>query len=86
MLIDFNYMKILLKTTFELTEISTHVFSAYSFIVQTAQDKKKILVWHSYNFLLPYIIVEEYFINSTNNLSFTCFVVDELPAFIVIAG
>ena len=45
---------------------------------------KKNLVWHSHNFFLPYIIVEEYFINSITfifNLYFLCFVVDELPAF-----
>ena len=50
---------------------------------------KKNLVWHSHNFLLPYITVEEYFINSITfifNLYFICFVVDELPAFIVIVN
>ena len=48
---------------------------------------KKNLVWHSHNFLLPYITVEEYFIISIKfifNLYFLCFVVDELPAFIII--
>ena len=48
--------------------------------------KKKNLVWHSYNFLLPYIAVEEYFIicfTFTFNLYFQWFVVDELPAFII---
>ena len=47
----------------------------------------KNLVWHSHNFLLPYIIVEEYFFNSITfifNLYFICFVVDELPFFIII--
>ena len=49
--------------------------------------KKKNLVWHSHNFLLSYITVEEYFKISTTfifNLYFLCFVVDELPAFIII--
>ena len=49
--------------------------------------KKKNLVWHSYNFLLPYIKVEEYFIISITfifNLYFIFFIVDELPAFIII--
>ena len=50
---------------------------------------KKNLVWHSHNFLLPYLIVKEYFINNITfifNLFFLyiCFVVDELPAFIII--
>ena len=48
--------------------------------------KKKNLVWHSHNFLLPQ--VEEYFINSITfifNLYFIFFIVDELPAFIIIA-
>ena len=47
----------------------------------------KNLMWHSHNLLLPYIIVEEYFINNITfifNLYFMCFVVDELPAFIII--
>ena len=47
----------------------------------------KNLVWHSHNFLLPYITVEEYFINSIAfkfNLHFICFVVHELPGYIVI--
>ena len=47
----------------------------------------KNLVWHSHIFLLPYIIVEEYFINSITfifNLYFICFVVDDVPAFIII--
>ena len=42
---------------------------------------------HGKNFLLPYITVEEYFIICFTfifNLYFLCFVVDELPAFIVI--
>ena len=49
--------------------------------------KKKILVWHSHNFLLPYNTVEECFIigiTFTFNLYFLCFVVDELPASIII--
>ena len=49
--------------------------------------KKKNLVWHSHNFLLPHIIVEEYFIYSITfkfNLYFICFVVHELPSFIII--
>ena len=48
---------------------------------------KKNLVWHSHNFFLPYITVEEYFIISTTyifNLYFLYVVVDELPAFIII--
>ena len=47
---------------------------------------KKILVWHSHNFLLPYITVEEYYIICFTficNLYFQWLVVDELPAFIV---
>ena len=51
------------------------------------KHEKKILVWHSHNFLLPYITVEEYFIISITsifNLYFICFAVDELPAFIII--
>ena len=46
----------------------------------------KNLVWHSHNFLLPYITVEEHFIICFTfifNLYFQWFVVDELPAFIV---
>ena len=49
--------------------------------------EKKNLVWHSHNFLLPYITVEEYFIISITfifNRYFLCFAVDELPAFIII--
>ena len=49
--------------------------------------KKKNLVWHSHNFLLPNIIVEKYFINSITfifNFYFICFVINELPAFIII--
>ena len=45
------------------------------------------MVWHSHNFFLPDITVEEYFSISITlifNLYFLCFVVDELPAFIVI--
>ena len=47
---------------------------------------KKNLVWHSHNILLPYIIVEKCFnsITFTFNLYFIIFVVDELPAFIII--
>ena len=47
----------------------------------------KNLVCHSHNFLLPYIIVEKYFINSITfifNFDFICFVVNELPSFIII--
>ena len=47
----------------------------------------KNLAWHSHNFPLPYITVEEYFIISITfivNLHFLCFAVDELPAFIII--
>ena len=47
----------------------------------------KNLVWHSHNFLLPYITVEEYFIISITfmfNLYFLYFVADELPASIII--
>ena len=46
-------------------------------------------VWHSHNFLLPYITIEEYFIISIAfifNLYFICFVVDTLPAFTVIVN
>ena len=49
--------------------------------------QNKHLVWHSHNFLLPCITVEEYFIISSAlifNLSFLCFGIDELPAFIII--
>ena len=49
--------------------------------------KKKNLVRHSHNFLLPYIMLEEYFINSLTfifNFYCICFVVDELFAFIII--
>ena len=49
--------------------------------------KGKNLMRHSHNFFLPYITVEEYFINSITfifNLYFICFVIDELPAFIII--
>ena len=49
--------------------------------------KLKNLVWYSHNFLLPCIAVEEFFINSSIfmfNLCFLCFVVGELPAFIII--
>ena len=46
---------------------------------------EKDLVWHSHNFLLPCITVEEYItiisITLIFNLYFLCFVVDELPAF-----
>ena len=50
---------------------------------------EKYLVWDSHNFLLPYITVELYFIISiafTFNLYFVCFVIDELPALIIIVG
>ena len=49
--------------------------------------KIKNLVWHSHNFLLPYIIVEKYFIISIIFIFipyFLFFVVDESPAFIII--
>ena len=49
--------------------------------------KKKYLGWHSHNFLLPCITEEEYFIISTTfifYLYFLYFVVEELPAFIII--
>ena len=49
----------------------------------------KILVWHSHIFILPCITVEENFIIGIAfifNLYCLCFVVDELPAFIVIAN
>ena len=52
-------------------------------------NKKKILVWHSHNFLLFYITVEEYFIICFTfifNLYYLRFVVDKLPAFIVIVN
>ena len=45
----------------------------------------KTRVWHSHNFLLPNITVEQYFIVNITfiiNLYFLCFVVHELPAFI----
>ena len=51
--------------------------------------EKKYLVWHSHNFLLPYITVEEYFIISIIfmfNLQFLCIVVDELFTFIFIVS
>ena len=44
-------------------------------------------MWHSHNFLLPWNTVDEYFIISITfifNLYFLCFVVDELPAFIIV--
>ena len=49
--------------------------------------KIKNLVWHSHNFLLPYIIVEKYFIISITfifNRYFLSFVLDELLAFITL--
>ena len=52
-------------------------------------SKEKNLVFHSHNFLLPYITVEEYFIFGIAfkfNLYFLCFVVYELPAFIFIVN
>ena len=57
--------------------------------IEQNKTNKKNLVWHSHNFLLPYITVEEYFIMSITfifKLYFLCFVVDELPAFIVIVN
>ena len=62
-------------------------YSDLVFAIMCTTDKKKILVWHSHNFLLPYTAVEEYFIISFTfifNLYFLCFVVDKIPAFIVI--
>ena len=53
------------------------------------KNGKKNLVWHSHNFLLPCITVEENFIIIISfifNLYFLCFVVDELPTFIVIVN
>ena len=50
---------------------------------------QKNLLWRSHNFLLPCITEEEYFIINTTlmfNLYFLCFVVDQLPAFIVIVN
>ena len=50
-------------------------------------SSQKNLVWHSHNPLLLYITVEEYFIVVIPfifNLYFLCFVVDELPAFIIV--
>ena len=44
------------------------------------------VVWHSHNFILPCITVEEYFIISMAfifNPYFLCFVVDEFPAIII---
>ena len=57
-------------------------------IIKKKRERKN-LVWHSQNFLLPYITIEEYFIIRIPfifNLYFLCFVVDELPAFIVIVN
>ena len=51
--------------------------------------KIKNLVWHSHNFLLSYITLEECFIISFTfifNYYFLCFVVDKLPDFIVIVN
>ena len=45
------------------------------------------VVWHSHNFILPCITVEEYFIISITfmfNPHFLCFVADELSALITI--
>ena len=59
-----------------------------NFVISFARLHKNIknLVWQSPNFLLPYIIVKEYFISITFifNPYFLCFVVDELPAFLII--
>ena len=58
------------------------------FLNETVLARKK-LVWDSHNFLLPYITVEEYFVISFTfifNLYFIYFVVDKLPAFIVIVN
>ena len=49
--------------------------------------EKTNLAWHSHNFLLPCITVEEYFIISIAfifNLYILCFVVDESSTFIII--
>ena len=65
--------------------------AAMKFFKMSIIKKKKYFeknrVWHSHIFLLPYIIVEKYFINRITfifNFYFICFVVDELPAFIFI--
>ena len=57
----------------------------YKFIGNKKSTKKN-LVWHSHNFLFPFITVEDFFIISITfifNLCFPCFVVYELPDFIV---
>ena len=62
----------------EICKQHNSIFSIYN---------NKNLVWHTHNFLLPYITVKECFIiNNTFvfNLYFLCFAVDELPAFIII--
>ena len=62
----------------------SHINDFYKYINKT---HKKNMVWHSHNFLLPCIIVEKYFINCITfifNLYFISFVVNELPAFIII--
>ena len=58
----------------------------YKFIGNKKSTKKN-LVWHSNNFLLHFITVEEFFIISITfifNLYFLCFVADELPDSIII--
>ena len=59
------------------------------FILYGAQGiVKKSLVWHSHNFPLPYITVEEYIVFSITfifNLYFYFVVVDEFPSLINIA-
>ena len=90
------YLKLVVKYFFAFLRTFTHTIQqrknfrlfAKSYLSKITKNffKKKNLVWHSHNFLLPYIIVEEYFINSIAfilNLYFICFVVDELPGFII---
>ena len=75
---------------------NTYIQSVYSAVllyiynktanIQRSIIKKKYLVWHSHNFLLPYITAEEYFIIIIAfiiNLYFLCFAVNKLPAFII---
>ena len=74
---------------FPLQRILTFLFHEQPQIVSNTTYALKNLVWHSHNFLLPYTVVEEYFIISFTfifDLYFQCFTVDKIPAFIVIVN
>ena len=64
--------------------ILTNIFRCKKLAIK---KKKKNLVFQSHNFLLPYIMLKEYFINSIAfifKLYFICFIVDEFRDFIII--